>query len=350
MYYASDNAGPVHPHVMQALMDANTDYVPSYGGDTQTAAAVARIRDLFEAPEAVVQFVTTGTAANVLLLATMAQPWQTVFCGENAHIHEDECGSPEFFGGGIKLTTVAAPAGKIDPDALAAAMAPFHNASVHSVQAGPLSITQSTERGTVYTLDELRRLSQIAHDHDQLVHLDGARFANALVELGCSPADMTWRAGIDAVSLGGTKNGLMGVEAMVIFDPALGRELELRRKRGAHLASKHRFLAAQMNAYLRDDLWLDMAGKSNAAARTLADGLRATGKVNILYPVDANTIFASWPRALHQKLHDAGAVYYVWGGSLKGDDPDELLTARLVCDWSTQPDLTARFLDLFADA
>jgi threonine aldolase len=176
--------------------------------------------------------------------------------------------------------------------------------------------------------------------------MDGARFANALVSLGCTPAEMTWKAGIDTVSFGGTKNGLMGVEACVIFDPKLAWEFELRRKRGGHLFSKNRFLAAQMQAYLTDDLWLEMAGKANANTAQLVAGLEAHDTAKLLYPSEANVTFVEFPRRAHQRLMDAGATYYTWGGDVHAGDPDALLTARLVTDWSATPEAIDRFLEI----
>ena len=347
MFFASDNAGPVHPRVMAALAAANDGYAAGYGADDLTARAVAQIREVFEAPEAAVHLVATGTAANALILATLAAPWQTVFCAPHAHIHEDECGAPEFFSGGAKLTLVDGPEGRMAPDALAAALQAAAGRGVHGVQPGPVSITQASERGTIYSPEDIAAIAAVAHAHGQPLHMDGARFANALVTAGCSPAEMTWRAGVDALSFGGTKNGLMGVEAAVIFDPGKARAFELRRKRGGHLFSKHRYLAAQMAAYLEDGLWLDLAARANAAAAELEAGLRATGKALILHPREANMLFVRWPRALHRRLKQAGAQYHIWEGGLDGD-PDDPLTARLVCDWSADPAATARFLALFA--
>jgi threonine aldolase len=305
------------------------------------------VREVFEAPEAAVYLVATGTAANALLLATLARPWQTVFCSRVAHVHEDECGAPEFFTGGSKLTLVGTEDGKMTPAALRAAIEGEETRGVHGQQRGPVTITQATEKGTVHTLEELRGLTAVAREFGLPVHLDGARFANALVTLGCSPAEMTWKAGVDAVSLGGTKNGLLGVEAAVIFDPARAWEFELRRKRAGHLFSKHRFLSAQMAAYLSDGLWLEMARAANAATARLAEGLRRLPGVRLLHEPRANIIFAEWPRAAHRRLHEAGARYYLWSGGLEGPE-DEPLTARLVTDWSATEADTDRFLSLLA--
>lgn len=339
MNFASDNAGPVHPRVMSALIDANGGHAPSYGRDRWTAEAVARVREVFEAPEAAVHLVPTGTAANALALATLSKPWDAIFCTEMAHIHEDECNGPEFYAGGAKLVPLPAPQAKLTPDALRAAMERL--GPVHGPQRGPVSLTQATEKGTVYSLEEIRAVAATAHGFGSRVHLDGARFANALVALGCSPADMTWRAGVDAVSFGGTKNGLMGVEAVVLFDPALSWELELRRKRAAHLFSKHRFLGAQMAAYLTDGLWLEMASASNAALGLLVEGLRALDGEPAWEP-QANLVFIRLPRAMHRRLRAAGAAYTLFG-DIEGD-ADEPVLCRLVCDWSTGAGVVDRLL------
>ena len=333
MNFASDNAGPAHPSVLEALIRANEGHAMPYGADPLSQDVAARIRDLFEAPDAAVYLVSTGTAANALALACLCQPWQTMFGTEVSHIHEDECGAPEFYTGGAKLTLVPCEAGKMTRDTLAEKIAAEETRGVHGVQRGPVSITQATEKGTLYTLDEIAAIADLAKSYGLPVHMDGARFANAVAALGCTPAEMTWRAGIDALSFGGTKNGLMGVEAVVLFNPEKAWELELRRKRGAHLFSKHRYLAAQMQAYLADDLWLDLARRSNAAAAELATGLQSLPDADLLYPVQANILFPRFPRALHRRLHEAGAQYYLWDGTLDG--PDETpLTARFVADWT----------------
>ena len=345
MNFASDNAGPAHPRVMQALINANAGHAMPYGNDPLTAEVTQKIRDLFEAPEAAVHLVATGTACNALILATMAQPWQTVFCADCAHVEHDECGAPEFYSG-AKLTPVPTLAGKMTPGALSRAVSTLTPGNVHSVQPGPVTITQITETGTCHTLDELRALTAVAKAAGLPVHLDGARFANAIATLGCSPADMTWRLGVDAVSFGGTKNGLLGVEAAVIFDPAKSWEFQLRRKRGAHLFSKNRYLAAQMHAYLMDDLWLEMASAANAACAMLHAGLDGAPGVTLLNPPDANMLFARLPRAAHRRLHDAGAQYYLMEGALEDGPEDEPLKCRLVCDWSVGAQAVERFAAL----
>lgn len=344
MRFASDNSGPVHPKVMDALAAANEGWALPYGNDDVTRNAIEAVRTAFEAPDAAVYLVATGSATNALLLGTMTAPFQTVFCTPEAHIHEDECNAPEFYTGGAKLTLVSSQDARMDPAALDRAIAAQSGGNVHGPQPGPVSLTQVTERGTVYSLEQLGALTKVAKAHDLPVHLDGARFANALVALDASPADMTWRLGIDAVSFGGTKNGLMGVEAAVIFDPAKAWEFELRRKRGGHLFSKNRFLGAQMGAYMEDGLWLEMAKQANAAARSLVDALQDIPEAEFPHPPEANMIFLSLPRAAHRRLHDGGAVYHL-SGTLDGPD-DERLSARLVADWSCPDAHIQEFVDL----
>ena len=319
MFFASDNAGPVHPKVMERVIAANTDYAMPYGKDPIMDEVRDQIRQQFEAPEAEVYLVATGTAANALALACYTQPWQTIFCSKVAHIEEDECNAPEFYAGAAKLTLVETE-DKMTPDALRRAIVARVAGDVHTPQRGPVSITQVTERGGVHSLEEMQALTAVAKEYDLPVHMDGARFANALVALGCTPAEMTWKAGVDVVSFGGTKNGCMGVEAVVFFDPKKAWEFELRRKRGAHLFSKHRYLSAQMAGYLADGTWLETAKAANANAAHLAQG--------------------------HRKLHEAGARYYLWDGTLDGDD-DEMVAARMVCDWSISREQIDQFLSQF---
>ena len=346
MNFASDNTGPVHPNVMAALIAANTGYALPYGGDDLTAQTIQNIRDLFEAPDAAVFLVSLGTAANSLILATLSQPWETVFCHTVAHIHEDECNAPEFYSGGTKLTLVPGPEAKMTAENLRRSILAEETRGVHGPQRGPVSLTQATERGTIYSLKEIQEISATAEEFGLPVHLDGARFANAVQSLGCSAAEMTWKSGVDAVTFGGTKNGLMAVEAVVFFNPKHAWEFELRRKRGAHLFSKHRFLAAQMQSYLAGDLWLDMAKKSNDASARLIQGLKQIPEVQIDFEPQANIIFAQWARAAHQRLHAAGAQYYVMAGDHTTGPSDELLPARLVTDWSTTPENVDKFLDI----
>ena len=336
MFFASDNGSPALPQVMAALMAANHGPAPSYGADPLMDLVRAQIRALFEAPEAAVYLVATGTAANALALATLTAPWGAIYCHRHAHIEEDECGAPEFYTGGAKLVLLDGDHAKIAPTALAETLANAAGAGVHNVQRGMLSLTNATENGTIYRPAEVRALTAIARSHAIPTHMDGARFANALVSAGCTPAEMTWRAGIDILTLGGTKNGLMGVEAVVIFDPARAWQFELRRKRAGHLVSKHRYLSAQMAAYLTDDLWLKTAATANARAARLSQGIAATPHAALVHPTDANSVFAAWPHRCHVAAQAAGAGYYLWPGTQSLDgNPDQPLTARLVCSWNT---------------
>lgn len=345
MNFASDNGGPAHQQIIAALTSANEGFAPSYGAEDAMTELRAQMRDIFEAPEAAIYLVATGTAANALALATLAQPWQTIYCTPLAHINCDECQAPEFYTGGSKLTLVGAD-DKMTPEALDHAIAAAGHGNVHVAQPGPVSLTQVTEMGRLYSLEELGALSGVAAAHGLPVHLDGARFANALVALGCSPAEMTWKAGIDAVSFGGTKNGCIGVEAVILFNPEKAWEFELRRKRAAHLFSKHRFLSAQMLAYLADDLWLTSARAANARAARLAQGLGTLPDCHFLAEPQANMIFATLPRATHQRLREAGARYHLNCGPLETGPEDEPLPMRLVCDWSIGEAEIDRFIDI----
>lgn len=339
MFFASDNTSGACPEVMEAVIRANDGYARGYGADEIMARVTRQLREIFDAPEAVVHLVATGTAANSLALATLSQPWQGIFCHRHAHIAEDECGAPEFFSHGAKLVLVEGDHGKMTPDSLEAAIAATQQGGVHGVQRGPISITNVTEAGTVYTPDEIAALTARARYYGLSCHLDGARFANALVATGATAAEMTWKAGIDAVSFGGTKNGCLGVEAVVFFDPAQDWEFQLRRKRGGHLFSKNRFLAAQMDGYLEDGAWLRHAAHANAMAARLATGLATRTGVTQRHPVQANMMFPEWPEGTHARLEAAGAVYYPFPA------PTGREAARLVTSWSTLPQDVDRFLE-----
>ena len=348
MRFASDNAGPAHPAAIAALLRANEGHAPAYGADAATARVAALLRDLLEAPEAAVHLVATGTAANALALACLCPAWATVFCQDEAHVQTDECGAVGFYSGAT-LTPVAGAHGRMDPAALSAAIARAGE-SVHQVQRGAVTLTNATEAGTVYDPDMVARLGRIARANGLPLHMDGARFGNAVAALGCAPADLTWRAGVEALSFGGTKNGLLGVEAVVFFDPSRSWEFELRRKRAGHLVSKHRFLAAQMEAALTDGLWLETAGAANARAARLSAGLAAAG-ARLIHPTEANEVFVALCVGAHRRVRAAGAEYYLWepGGEAALEGPeDRPVAARLVCDWSTTEAEVDRFLALVA--
>ncbi|RCW80248.1 threonine aldolase family protein [Paracoccus lutimaris] len=335
MNFASDNAGGVHPRIMAALAAANDGHVPAYGGDRITRAAQDLLREVFDAPDAAVHFVPTGTAANALSLSLLAPGWGKVFCHQDAHIQTSETGAPEFFTGGAKLITVPGTGGKITPEALTEALILNGRDSVHAGQNVALSLTNATEWGTVYDVEEIAALTAIAHAQGMACHMDGARFANALASLDVAPSDLTWRAGIDILSLGGTKNGCMGVEAVLIFDPALSDEFEFRRKRGGALVSKHRFLAAQVLAWLEGDLWLQMARHANAMAHELALGLSRLPGVRINQRVETNAVFATVPREVYSRARATGMSFHLWPHT-QDEAGDEPLSIRLVCGWDTR--------------
>ena len=329
MWFTSDNASGAAPEIMAAVARANDGYARSYGADALMDKVRDQLRDLFEAPEAAVFLVTTGTVANALSLALLTPPWGAVFCHTHAHIAEDECGAPEFYTSGAKLVLVGGAQGRMEPEALEAAILRAKGAGVHGVQPGAVSITNVTEAGTVHSVAEVAALAAVAKAHGLPVHLDGARFANALVATGATAAEMTWKAGVDVLSFGGTKNGCLGVEAVVIFDPAKAWEFELRRKRAGHLMSKHRYLSAQMTAYLEDGLWLKLAAHANAMGARLARGLAQMPEVDLVHPVEANILFPEWSEGTQARLEAAGAMYYPYPAPMGRE------RARLVASWST---------------
>ncbi len=336
MQFASDNSSAAHPMVMDALVRANEGFASSYGADPIMDEVRRQVREIFEAPEAAVYLVATGTAANALSLSTVCSPWSAVYCHRHSHVMEDECGAPEFYTGGSKLVPIYGEGAKMDPVCLSDTLEAAAQVGVHNVQRGAVSITNVTEMGAVYSPGEVASLCAIAKEWDLPCHLDGARLANALVATDASPAEMTWKAGIDILSFGGTKNGLLGAEAVVIFDPSNAWEFELRRKRGGHLFSKHRYLSAQMQAYLADGLWLRLARAANAVGTRLAQGVSKIENASLLYPAQGNMVFPVLPRAAHRRAIEAGAVYYPWPAAWRETGPDDQpLSARMVCSWCT---------------
>ncbi len=327
MNFCSDNTTGASPEVLAAIAAANDGAAMPYGNDNYSRRAEERIAEFFEAP-ADVFLVATGTAANALCLSVMTPPYGAVFCHPQSHIHEDECGAPEFSSGGAKLRPLPDHGGKIDAQDLATALArPDHG--VHSVQSAAVSIAQASEAGTLYSVAEVRAIAEVAHGSGLKVHMDGARLANAIAALGCAPADVTWRAGVDAHSFGATKNGALAAEAAVLFDHELANTFPYRRKRGGHLFSKMRFLGVQFEAYLEDDLWLRNARHANAMAGRLADGLISVPGARLRHAVEANEIFVSLPEAAIAGLEADGFLFYRW----PGDDPTLL---RLVASFATQ--------------
>jgi len=317
MRFFSDNAAPVSPAVMAAIAAADT-LDTAYDGDAWSARLDAAFSDLFERRVSAI-WVPTGTAANCLALAALCPPFGGVLCHEEAHVQTDEGGAPEFYTHGAKLMTVPGVGAKVTPDALKAKLGALRN-DVHQVQPHALTITNATEYGLVYTPEEVAALGALCRDRGIGFHMDGARFANAVASLGCSPADVTWRAGVDALSFGFTKNGGMSAEALVFFKPNLIEETKRRRKRAGHLLSKGRYLAAQILALLESDLWLDNGRAANAAARLVAE---AAG-TRCVHPVQANEIFIRVTAAEAASLRAQGFDFYDWG---EGE-------ARLVTAWN----------------
>jgi threonine aldolase len=311
MDFTSDNTFGAHPKILEAIVAANAGALPSYGEDPFTQRAAEEIVRVF-GHEAVVSLVATGTATNALALGALCPPWGAVFCHEDAHISEDECGAPEMFTAGAKIVGIKGFAGKMQPADLKATLAAFPRGPVKQVQPAVLSLSQLTEAGTAYTCAEISELAAIAHEAGLKVHMDGARFANALVAEGCSPAAMSWEAGIDVLCLGATKNGALACEAVIFFDAALAQAFGYQRKRAGHTLSKGRFLGAQMLAYLDSDLWLDLAKSANAYAARLAAEFAKVPGVRLPWPPVANEIFAILPRGLDETLRRAGARYYDW--------------------------------------
>ncbi len=309
--FSSDNVSGAAPEVLAALAAVNDGPQQSYGADPHTAALERRVAELFERPVRVLP-VATGTAANALALSLLARPYEGIYCTTIAHVMTDECGAPEFYSGGAKLLSLPSADGRLRPEQLREAVAFARSMGVHHVQPAAVSISQATEWGTVYTAAELGALTVAAHELGLRVHMDGARFANALAHLRCSPADASWRRGIDVLSFGATKNGALAAEAVVLFDLALGAELELRRKRSGHLWSKMRFLSAQLNAYLEDDLWLRHARHANSMAARLAAGLTPLPGVRLLQPAEANELFLALPAGVAAGLRAQGYRFYDW--------------------------------------
>ncbi|GAA0524911.1 threonine aldolase [Rhizomicrobium palustre] len=340
MNFLSDNAYGALPEIVAALSSAAAGTASSYGGDDITARVESRLAEIFETKLRAFA-VISGTAANALALATLCPPHGAVLCEAQAHIAVDECGAPEFFTHGAKLIGIEGHHGKLTPASLETTLARFHQGFVHQAQPAVLSLTQSTEMGTVYSLAEIAALAKLAKAHGLKVHMDGARFANAMARLGISPAEATWKAGIDVLSFGATKNGALGAEAVIFFDPALAGDFEYRRKKSGHLISKMRFVSAQLEAYLTDDLWLKAARHANGLAQHLAEGVQGIAGVEILYPVEANEVFLRLPTTLAEALRSGGARFYDWSPPENAKS-----TIRLVTSFATPPEDVARFVEL----
>ena len=311
---------------------ANVDAVPSYGEDRWTAGVCDRVREIFET-DCDVFLVFNGTAANALALAQICRSFHSVICHERSHMQSDECGAPEFFTGGSKLLLVGGADGKIDIGEAESIVA--KQGELHSHKPRAISITESTELGTVYTRDEVGAIGEFARRRDLVLHMDGARFANAIASLDCAPKEITWKANVDVLCFGGTKNGLGAGELVVFFNRELAREFDYRAKQGGQLGSKMRFLAAPWAALLKDDVWLRNARQANTAARTLADRLRTEARIDIVFPVQANAVFVRMREEMVRDLHARGWHFY------KFIAPD---IYRLMCSWSATDEAIDQFV------
>lgn len=352
MFFASDNGLGVSDKVMRAILAANEGARLAYGHDEGTQAVERQLSDLFER-EVAAFLVATGTAANGLALSLITPPWGVVLCHDESHVMEDECCGPEFFTGGAKLVGIHGPGAKITPEALKAAIGRLGTRVPHHAPLHAVSLTQATELGQVYSVAEVEALAAIARTSGARVHMDGARFANAVARLGCTPAEITWKAGVDVLSFGTTKCGTLACEAVVCFDPALATDMVRRRMRAGHLVSKHRFLAAQMEAFLDGGHWLDLARHANAAAGRLGDGLARLPGIRLPYRPAANSLFPIVRDDIVAALQAAGAVFATWSdrGLPEGERAGAGETMiRLVTSFATREADVDRFVAIAAAA
>ena len=311
MDFRSDNVASVAPDIMAAIERANRGTEGSYGGDATTQRLDALFSALFEKSVRVFP-VSTGSIANALALSVMTPPYGVIYAHQLSHVNGEECGAPEFFSGGARVVGLDGEGGKIAPESLERALATSGKGFVHCTQPAVLTLTQSTEWGRVYAPAEIAALSSVARRAGLAVHMDGARFANAVASLGCGPADLTWRVGVDALSFGATKNGALAVEAIVLFRTELADDLSFRHKRAGQLMSKMRFFSVQLDAYVTDDLWLKLARHANRLAARLGQGLAALPGCTLAAPVEANEVFVDLPRSVIDGLKAEGARFFGW--------------------------------------
>ena len=337
MNFISDNTAGASPAVMAALAAANQGPAAAYGGDDWSARIERLFAEIFE-HEVAAFLVTTGTAANSLALASLTRPWGAVITHQESHVADDECGAPEFFSDGAKLVGLPGAGNKIAPADVTRALARLREGALHQVQPQAISITQATECGCVYTPAEVAALKQAAAPRGLALHMDGARFANALVTLGCTPAEITWKAGVDVLSFGGTKNGAWAAEAVLFFDPARAGEMKWRRKRAGHTLSKGRLIAAQFEGLLRDGHWLALARHANAMALRLADALDADGRTRLAWPCQANEVFPILSAEMQARLASAGVAYLAWSDTALAPGetlPEGAVIGRFVMSFRT---------------
>jgi threonine aldolase len=333
--FTSDNIAGVSSEILESIVTHSSGNALPYGNDVLSQKLEQKMSAIFE-KEVSVFLVPTGTAANSLCLASLAPSWGAVLCHPESHINNDECSAPEFFSNGVKLISIDGQDCKIDADRLKIRAAQKIG-DVHTVQPSVVSVTQSTEIGSVYTLNELQNIGEICKAHNLRYHMDGARFANAVAALNCSPADMTWKVGLDALSFGATKNGALGVEAIVLFDKSLSSEFAYRRKRSGHLMSKMRFMSAQIDAYLRNNLWLNNAKHANNMADRLRTGLGGIDNIELINPSKTNIVFCRMPTSLSEKLLSQGFEFY--------NNRWEEGVVRLVTSFATTPEEVECFIE-----
>lgn len=336
MNFTSDNIVGASPVILDAIVAANGGAMPSYGNDAIMKRVEAQFNAIFET-DCVVQLVTTGTAANALAISAMVPPFGALMCHRESHAIDDECGAPEFFSAGAKLVGIAGVGAKLSAAAIRAHLADEPGGTNHPPFRG-VSLSQATECGMVHTLAEITEVTAAAHEAGMAVHMDGARFANALLSLGCTPAEMTWKAGVDVLSFGGTKNGCLMAEAVVFFNRDLARDFQFRRKRSGQTVSKGRLLSAQFEAYFKDDHWLTLARHANAMAARLSQGIANVAGVRLAWPTEANEVFAIMPVELAARLRAGGAAFYEWTDvSIACDNcPVEgEIVARMVASFAT---------------
>ncbi|MEZ5871083.1 MAG: beta-eliminating lyase-related protein [Nitratireductor sp.] len=345
MFFSSDNWAGASPQISQALLDNGSGFASAYGTGEIDKAVEARFCELFERDVAVLT-VSTGTAANSLALALAMKPGGIALAYREAHVIEDECGAPEFFMGSGRIEPLDGELGKVSRESLSAALSRFDPPFLHHGRAVALSLTQATEIGTVYRCEEIAALAASAHNAGLKVHMDGARFANALASLDVTPAQMTWKSGVDMLSFGGTKNGCWCAEALVLFNPGEREDAEYLRKRSGQLFSKNRFVSAQWMAYLNDNLWLDNARHANVMAKMLAEGIAASGYARLAWPSEANEIFMIADRATEARLRNAGAKFHEWmqPAFLREKPGNNEAVFRLVASFATTPAHVAEFL------
>ena len=347
MNFASDNWAGAHPAITQRLLEVAAGFSAPYGASALDRKIEQTFNELFER-EVAVYFVSTGTAANSLALAAVNRPGGVSFCHREAHMLEDECGAPEFFTHGARLAPVDGENGKIDPHNLRAEIERFPPDFVHAGQPMAISITQATEIGTLYQPDEIAAIAEVAQAYGLPLHMDGARFANAVVALELTLAEMTWKRGVDIVSFGATKNGCWCAEALVFMNPEWAKDLPFIRKRAAQLFSKSRFIAGQFDAYLHDELWLDMARYANAMAERLRNGVVNSESARLAWHTEANEVFAILDKAHADQLQEKGAVFYQWNPPRA--KPNLLgrheVLVRLVTSFATEADQVDRFVEL----